>query len=161
MKHILTINDAIKISKKLRNQNKTVVLAGGCFDILHPGHIAFIEKAKEKGDILIILLESDEKIKRTKGENRPIHVQQERAMMVQALRFVDYIVLLPFFTENMQYDNLIITLKPHIIAVTANDPNIIHKKRQAEKSGAEVVEVIGYIPNKSTSKLMEVLTKEF
>jgi len=66
MKRILTIIEAIKMSKTLRSEGKQIVLAGGCFDILHPGHIAFIEKAKEKGDILIILLESDEKINERK-----------------------------------------------------------------------------------------------
>lgn len=157
MKHILNTKEAIETSKTLRKEGKQIVLAGGCFDILHPGHIAFLEKAKEKGDRLFVLLESDEKIRLLKGINRPVHMQLERAMMLQALRFVDYIILLPVFRENEQYDNLLTELKPHIIATTANDPNIIHKKRQAEKSGARVEEVVEYIPNKSTSEILKAL----
>ena len=66
MKKIINIKDAIKVSQKLRKQNKTIVLAGGFFDILHTGHIKFLEKSKKHGDYLFVLLEDDKKAREVK-----------------------------------------------------------------------------------------------
>lgn len=160
MSKILTIENAIKISKKLREQNKHVILAGGCFDILHPGHIAFLKKAKEKGDYLFVLLENDSSIAKTKGKERPIHTQKDRAAVLSAISGVDYVIPLPNFKSNADYDNLILNLKPTIIATTRGDQNLKHKKRQANKLKIQVLEVIKRIPNNSSSKLAKLLASD-
>lgn len=160
MKTILTLKEAIDVSKELRKQGKSIVLGGGCFDILHPGHIAYLKGAKQKGDILFILLESDATIKRTKGKDRPIHTQPERAVMLASIIYLDYVVLLPEFTTDDQYDKIVTELSPKVIAITENDPKLYQKKRQAESICGIIQTVTNYIPNRSTSKLAKKLGKE-
>lgn len=160
MKNILSIDEAISISNTMRKQKKSIILTGGCFDILHPGHIAFLEKAHMQGDCLFVMLESDKKITRLKGMNRPIHSQAERAQLVSAIRSVDFVILLPVFKENQDYDTLIEQLHPTVIATTKHDPFIEHKNRQSKRIGARVVEVIPYIPHQSTSRVLQILSQE-
>jgi len=160
MKQILSVQEAIRTSNKLKNQGERIVLVGGCFDILHVGHVVFLESAKKKGDILFVFVESDQKVKLIKGKDRPIHTQQERAKVLAALRFVDYVILLPFFKKDSAYDELVKKLKPAIIAATKNDPEIYHKKRSAKLSGAKVVYATSYITNVSTSRIITQLSQE-
>lgn len=154
---ILTTEQGVEVAKQIKTQGKKIVLVGGCFDILHIGHIAFLEKAKEQGDVLIIFLESDENIKKTKGPARPVNTQDDRAKILASLSIVDYVIKLSEITDNTNYDNLVIQLKPAIIATTAGDANRSHKERQAEKIGAKVVDVIESIQNKSTTKVIKIL----
>lgn len=119
-----------KLSKLIRNfkkQNQSIVLAGGCFDVLHPGHIIFLQKAKKAGDILIVLLESDERIKMLKGILRPVHNQKERALILSALQAVDFIILLPSLNDK-KYDEILLKIKPDTIALTRGIDDKYHKK---------------------------------
>lgn len=161
MNKIINTKKAEKISKELKKQNKIVVVAGGCFDILHIGHIKFLEKAKKQGDFLFILLEDDNNVKKLKGANRPINTQQERARVLAALQCVDYVVLLKEMRKNKDYDNLIFKINPNIITTTKNDPQVVHNKRQAKKINAKISYVINRIENKSTSKLAKIISKNF
>lgn len=131
------------------------VLVGGCFDILHPGHVIFLQKAKRLGDRLVVLLESDRKIKKLKGVNRPVHNQKERSLVLKALKFVDSIVLLDFIESDQEYDEIIKKIKPDIIATTLGDPDIFYKKRSAELVGAKLKYVTKRIKGHSTSKLVD------
>ncbi len=160
MNRIITSGQAIKISKKLKREGKKIVLAGGCFDILHTGHIKFLEAARKRGDVLFVFLENDINVKKFKGNNRPINKQGERALILSSLRFVDYVITLGEMKTNSDYDKLVINLKPDIIAVTKKSPQILHSLRQAKIIGAEVIEVIGRITNRSTSKLADLIIKE-
>lgn len=153
MKKIINIQEAIKISRKLKEQNKTTVLAGGFFDILHLGHIKFLEKAKKHGDFLFVLLEDDKKAKEKKGKKRPINLQRDRAKILSALQSVDCIIMLENMTNNSCYDKIIIQIAPDIIAATNPDPYIKHKKRQARLVNGKTVYVIQRIRNYSTTKL--------
>lgn len=154
---IVNILDAIEISKELKDEGKSIILAGGCFDILHGGHIEFLEKAKEKGDFLFILLESDETIRKIKGTDRPINTQTQRAKVLSALNIVDYIINIPCFKTDQEYTELVIQLKPDIIATTKGDPYRQQKEKQAVLINAKVIEVIEKVPNQSTSKLVKLL----
>lgn len=160
MNNILLAEDSIETATSLREHGKSIVLTGGCFDIIHPGHLHLLENARKAGDVLFVLLESDEKIKQTKGAHKPIFSQEERAYVLSTISFVDYIVLLPFLDTNDQYDNLITALSPTIIATTRNDPRITDKKRQATVINAAVVEVTDYLPQYATSKIVSLLQKE-
>lgn len=159
-KTILSIQEAAAVSKKLRESNKRVVLTGGCFDILHIGHSMLLERAKAAGDMLFVLLEPDKKIAEIKGPQRPFQTQKERAYMLSSLRFVDYVVLLPYFSSNEDYDKAVTAIHPDILAVTKGDKGLKDKKRQARNIGAIVSEVIEYIPNRSTSAALKTLLKE-
>lgn len=162
MKKIVSVKQAPKLADSLRNQNKTIVLAGGCFDILHIGHIYYLKEAKKQGDALFVLLESDSKIRKTKGKNRPINSQKDRAIILLKLSCVDYVIPLTEFKKDKEYDSLINSLKPDIIATTKKDPYIRHKQRQAKMTGAKIIEVIEIerISDQSTSKISKLILNE-
>lgn len=155
MTKVKTLQQAIEFVPDLHQQQRKIVLAGGCFDLLHQGHLMFLQKAKEQGDLLIVLLESDQSIKQWKGDNRPINNQKQRAEALAKLPFVDLVVYLPHFTANAEYDNLVLSIKPAIIATTAGDPYRAHKERQAKHIGAKVIDVIERLPEFSTTKVLE------
>jgi FAD synthetase len=139
-----------------RGKKGRIVLAGGCFDILHVGHVRFLSEAKKMGDYLVVLLENDKNVKKLKGKNRPAFIQKERAEMLSALGSVDLIVLLPMMENDCDYLNLVMKIKPDIIAVTENDPHIEKKRGQAKQIGGEL-KVISSIKTLSTSKLAKIL----
>lgn len=138
-----------------KERNKKIVLVGGCFDVVHLGHLTFLEKAKEKGDILVILLESDENIKKNKGKNRPINNQENRAEFLTKLKMVDYVIKLPEMKKDEEYLEIIKKINPNVIAVSEKDVNLDKKKEQAKKVGAKLIEVTKTIPQQSTSKIIE------
>lgn len=140
-------------------EQKKVVLVGGCFDLLHYGHISFLKQAKKLGDHLIILLESDENVKRLKGEGRPFHTQIQRKEMLESLSFVDEIRELPPIVGNEAYYTLIKKIRPSVIALTEGDPKLEHKMNQAEQVGAQSV-IIPKIHTPSSSQLAKLLNLE-
>lgn len=141
-----------QIRKILKIKNK--VLVGGCFDILHIGHIIFLSRAAEAGDNLLIALESDEFI-RVRKKRKPFHCQTDRAKILSHLSIVDYVILLPYLKNFNDYNNLVKNIKPGIIAVTDNDPQLNNKKFMAEKIGAEIKIVTRLIKNQSTTRILK------
>lgn len=144
----------------MKKENKKIVLVGGCFDVLHLGHVIFLEKAKKLGDRLVVLLESDENIKKDKGNNRPINNQEIRAKMLASLKMVDQVIKLPEMKTDDEYLALIKKIKPKVIAVTSDDKRISQKKEQARLVGAKVIEVTPLVPYQSTSRVIEIISKE-
>lgn len=161
MKKIITIKKAQEIFDGFKKNNKKIVVSGGCFDILHIGHIRFFEKARKRGDILCLLLENDENVRKYKGIGRPINSQKDRAEILSAISFVDYIIPLSNMKNNKDYDKILIKLKPDILATTQNDPQGVHNKRQAKLINAKVSFVIPRISNKSTSNLAKRISQNF
>lgn len=107
----LPLDQLISKVEYWKSQHQKIVFTNGCFDILHLGHIDYLEKAKEKGDRLIIGLNSDSSIKIIKGENRPINNNEFRSRMLSALEFVDAVVL---FDEETPLE-LIKSVKPDVL----------------------------------------------
>jgi rfaE bifunctional protein nucleotidyltransferase chain/domain len=159
MNKILTIQQGIKAARKLKKQNKTIIVAGGFFDILHPGHIKFLKAAKKYGDYLFILLEEDARALK-KGKGRPVNSQENRAKILSAVQNVDCIVLLKNMTNDQTYDKIIVEIRPDVIAVTFGDPNLKHKQRQAKLVQGKVVNVIRRIDNRSTTKYINLITNK-
>lgn len=135
------------------------VLVGGCFDLIHYGHISFLKQAKALGTVLMVLLESDETIKRIKNQGRPFHTQKQRREMLESLKFVDRVIPLQPMHSDEEYRNVITDLAPDVICFTEGDPIADKKRKQAESLGAQSVE-IPKIHAVSTSKLAEVLGLE-
>lgn len=148
-----------KLKKVINNlpEKKRIVLTGGCFDILHLGHVEYLEKARAKGDYLVVLLESDQKIRQLKGKGRPIHNVQARAKILSALETVDLVVILPDITRNEMYDNISKVINPYIIATSENDQNLHHKQRIARMVGAKLKVVNKEIKGLSSTKLIKQL----
>ncbi|MGB9642785.1 MAG: D-glycero-beta-D-manno-heptose 1-phosphate adenylyltransferase [Candidatus Ratteibacteria bacterium] len=92
-KKIKSLKELQKIVENLKIQKKKIVFTNGCFDILHAGHLHLLEKAKKKGDILIVGLNSDESVRKLKGNNRPIIPEKDRAYLLSGLSCVDYCVI--------------------------------------------------------------------
>ncbi len=161
MNKIIAIDEVNDVSNTFHDQHKKIVLVGGVFDILHVGHITFLTEAKKQADILIVLLESDESAKQQKGSDRPINIQDDRAILLAALAVVDAVVLLPGPMGNNEYDRLVGIIKPAIIATTKGDTLRVHKERQAALVGATVVDVIEAIDNKSTTRLATTIREKF
>jgi|TARA_B100001741_G_scaffold109697_1_gene90295 rfaE bifunctional protein nucleotidyltransferase chain/domain len=105
------LKDNIDFLNSLRVDGKKIVFTNGCFDIIHVGHIRYLSKAKELGDILIVGLNSDESVKKLKGDNRPINSFEDRAILLSSLRFVDSVIM---FKEQTP-DNLIKKIVPDIL----------------------------------------------
>ena len=134
-----------------QGQGEKVVFSNGCFDILHLGHIDYLEKARELGDRLVIGLNTDASVKTLKGPQRPINDEQARARMLAALGFVDGVVL---FAEETPYE-LISALKPDIL-VKGNDYQIkdIVGAQEVLKAGGEV-KTVELVEGYSTSSIIE------
>lgn len=150
----LNISRISELSRKLKADSKKIVLVGGCFDVLHPGHVIFLQKAKQAGDVLIVLLESDEKIKKLKGIDRPVHNQKERALVLSAFKWVDYIIPLPNLKNEKDYDQIMSQIKPDIIAATFGAEDYYHQ-RSAKLVGARLKYVTKLIGNHSTTGILK------
>jgi rfaE bifunctional protein nucleotidyltransferase chain/domain len=130
-------------------QGKKIVFTNGCFDILHLGHIDYLSKAKDLGDLLIIGLNTDESVRRIKGNNRPIQDEISRAMVLASLSFVDAVV---FFGEDTPY-NLIKTTQPDILVKGADyKPEDIVGYDIVKNKGGETI-TIEFLPGYSTSSI--------
>lgn len=134
------------------------VLIGGCFDILHYGHVKFLKSAKKEGDKLIVALESDEFIKKNKGR-RPFHNQKERAFILSCLECVDWIIMLPKFRNNEDYEKLVQLVKPELIAVSQGDPFYHEKKKQAKNNNAQIKIVSPLYQKFSSTQILSQINK--
>jgi len=110
-KHIKSASEISSIVNELKNKGKKIVFTNGCFDILHLGHVKYLEAAKNLGDILILGLNSNKSVKRLKGKNRPINNQSDRAYILASLEVVDYVVI---FDEDTPI-NLIKLIQPDVL----------------------------------------------
>ncbi|HPR64591.1 MAG TPA: adenylyltransferase/cytidyltransferase family protein [Thermoanaerobaculia bacterium] len=107
---ILDRSEATNLGARLRNQNLTIVFANGCFDVLHVGHIRYLAAARAAGDVLVVGMNSDESVRRLKGEGRPVMPLMERMEVLSHLEPVDF--LIPFEEDSPR--ELILELRPHI-----------------------------------------------
>lgn len=126
---------------------------------MHFGHIMFLQSAKKLGNFLVVALESDENVARSKGPNRPIHSQRQRRLMLEALSCVDEVIELSPMDTDEQYYTLTKQVHPDIIAVTQGDPKFSKKELQATSIGAKIIEIPKII-TPSTSQLARLLELE-
>ncbi len=145
--HIKTWDEISSIINELKNNDKKIVFTNGCFDILHIGHVKYLEKAKNFGDILILGLNSDNSTCRLKGKNRPINTQDDRAYILASLEVVDYVVI---FNEDTPLD-LIKLIKPDVL-VKGGD---YEDKEVVGQDIAKELILVQFIDAKSTSKTIK------
>ena len=158
MKHLEKIYDKILNSESLeerlnlwRKEGKTIVFSNGCFDILHRGHVEYLSKAADLGDILVIGLNTDASVRRIKGPLRPVNDEKARAVVLAALEFVDAVI---FFEEDTPY-NLIKFVQPDVL-VKGKDykaEDIVGYDIVVGKGGR--VETIELVDGFSTTKTIE------
>jgi D-beta-D-heptose 7-phosphate kinase / D-beta-D-heptose 1-phosphate adenosyltransferase len=141
--HIKSIKEIAHLIEKLKNKNKKIIFTNGCFDILHVGHIKYLEEAKSFGDILVLGLNSDKSVKNIKGEERPINNQYDRAHLLASIEVVDFVVI---FDEDTPL-NLINIIKPHILVKGAD----YEGKEVVGQHIANELKLVKYIDKKSTT----------
>lgn len=153
MSSIKSRSELILIRQKLKVENKKVVFTNGCFDILHSGHVDYLNKAKQLGDILVVGLNSDSSVHKIKGNKRPIIKENDRAVIISNLKAVDYVT---FFNEDTPAE-LIKELIPDIL-VKGEDWDIekIVGKEVVISNGGEV-KTIRFVSNQSTSKIIQII----
>lgn len=157
MNYVKNIDELTAIRNNLKQQNKKVVFTNGVFDILHAGHVDYISKAKEKGDVLIVGVNSDSSVKRIKGELRPIVPQHERAFIISSLKPVDYVVI---FDEDTPHE-IINKLIPDVLVKGADwsIENIVG--REIVEANGGKVETIEFINDQSTTDIIKTVLERF
>ncbi len=146
-KYYKNITDLLEEKK----QGKKIVFTNGCFDLIHRGHVDYLKKAKELGDILVVGLNSDESIRRIKGAQRPINSQEDRKAVLEELKSVDHVVI---FDEDTPL-NLIIAISPDILVKGADweIKNIVGADYVISQGGK--VRTISFIDGLSTTNIIE------
>lgn len=141
---------------RAEKSDKKIVFTNGCFDILHVGHIRYLKQASELGDLLVVGLNSDESVKRLKGFDRPVNSEKDRAEMLSALGFVDYVVV---FEEDTPY-NLIKAIQPDVL-VKGGDykPEDVVGRDIVESRGGKV-QILPFVEGKSTTSIINKINKK-
>jgi len=154
---ILSINEAASTFKRLKKEGKKIVFTNGCFDIIHRGHVEYLQKAKEFGDILVIGLNSDDSVKRLKGPHRPIMPQEDRAFILSHIVGVDFVCI---FAEDTP-QKIIETLVPDIL-IKGSEYKIedIVGREVVTNAGGKVLTVT-MVEGKSTRNLIEKIAQSF
>jgi len=143
------------------NLRKKIVLVTGVFDIFHQEHLHFLQNAKDLGDVLVVGVESDARVRQMKGKGRPIQDQQWRLRTIQELVFVDTVFILPeTFSKPEDHDLLIKDIRPTFLAVSSHTAHQEEKQRILRKYGGEVRVVLEQNPVVSTTLLERDLVRD-
>ncbi len=150
-KKILMRDEAGVVRARLRESGKRLVFTNGCFDVLHVGHVRYLQSARSLGDALIIAINSDRSVRALKGANRPVNNEDERAEMLAALGAVEYVTV---FDEDSPRA-LIAELLPDVL-VKGGDYTLdeIHGREEVEAAGGRVV-ALPFIEGASTTSIIE------
>ena len=151
MGKLVSQEEIIKIVRAGQSNGKTFVATNGCFDILHVGHVRYLQKTKECADFSIIMLNSDKSVKMIKGEDRPINNEQDRAELLSALSCVDYVVLF----EEKSPAALLEAIKPDIYTKGADYTLETLPERDIVIRNNIKVEFIDFVAGKSTTNVIK------
>jgi len=146
---IISLDDFLK--QKDRLTDKKIVFTNGCFDLLHPGHVDYLERARALGDVLVVGLNSDESVRRLKGPKRPINAEMDRALVLAGLGCVNFVII---FSEDTPY-NLIKAVQPDVLVKGGDWPidKIVGKDIVLAKGGE--VKSLDFLPGYSTTSLID------
>jgi rfaE bifunctional protein nucleotidyltransferase chain/domain len=148
-RYLRTEADLLECVKRLRSEEKTIVTTNGCFDILHRGHLHILSSAAAEGDILIVGLNSDQSVRANKGPSRPINPEDERAEVLLALEYVDYVAL---FHEKECID-FVKRVRPDVHVNDASyGENCVESA--AVREGGGRLKLVEKIPVESTTELV-------
>ncbi|HEX6716261.1 MAG TPA: D-glycero-beta-D-manno-heptose 1-phosphate adenylyltransferase [Pyrinomonadaceae bacterium] len=137
--------------QRLRAAGKRLVFTNGVFDLLHVGHVRYLDQARALGDVLVVAINCDRAVRELKGPNRPIFDEMERAEILAALRCVDYVTIF----DDVSPRNLIATLLPDILVKGGDyDLDQIHGREEVEAAGGNVIS-LPFVQGASTTTLIE------
>lgn len=147
---ILTIEALLEVVATARLQKAQIIFANGCFDLLHVGHVRYLQAARELGDLLIVALNSDRIVQQLKGAGRPLTNQQERAEIIAALACVDYVTI--FDTPTVS--ELLLAIKPDVHAKGTDYTTETVPEREIVRSYGGQVAIVGDPKDHSTSSIL-------
>jgi D-glycero-beta-D-manno-heptose 1-phosphate adenylyltransferase len=150
MTKLLNRDDLIALRRQWKSESKKVVFTNGCYDILHPGHVRLLERARSLGDVLILALNTDASVQRLKGPSRPFFDQQTRAELAAQLEAVDAVTL---FDEDTPRD-LIAAVLPDVLVKGADWAHFIAGREEVEAAGGQVY-ALPLEPGFSTTDIAE------
>ena len=153
---ILTQKAMLKERARLKTAGKKAVFTNGCFDILHCGHVSYLNFAREQGDVLILGMNSDASVKRNKGSDRPINCEQDRSEVLAALECIDYVVL---FDED-EPAALIGALLPDVLVKGEDWAHYVSGREAVEAAGGKVV-LAKMVAGRSTTGTIERVLKVY
>ncbi len=152
---ILTPEQMLRERQRLRDAGLRLVFTNGVFDLLHVGHVRYLAQARALGDALLVAINSDRTVRELKGEDRPVFNEAERAEILAALRFVDYVTVF----DNISPRSLIAELLPDVL-VKGGDYQLdqIHGREEVEGAGGNVIS-LPFVEGASTSQIIERMKK--
>ncbi len=148
---LASLQELKKITESLKEKGKKIVLANGCFDIIHVGHVRYLRDAKSRGDILIVALNSDRSVRLLKGEGRPLMNELDRAEILSSFEFVDYIVIF----DEKDVGKILLELKPHIHAKGSDYTEETVPEREIVLSYGGKIAICGGKKIRSSSKIIK------
>ncbi len=155
MGQIVTQEEIVNIVREGQKEGKTFAATNGCFDILHVGHVRYLQKTKSLADFSVVMLNSDKSVKLIKGDSRPINNQNDRAEILTALSCVDYVVLF----EEKSPAELLEKIKPDIYTKGADYTlDTLPEREIVERNGIKV-EFIDFVQGKSTTNIINKINK--
>jgi D-glycero-beta-D-manno-heptose 1-phosphate adenylyltransferase len=155
---IVDLNELAKRAKTLRDSGKKLVVTNGCFDLLHVGHVRYLQAARALGDALAVGVNGDQSVRALKGDNRPVNNERDRAEVVAALESVDFVTIF----QEVRATRMLETVAPAIYAKGGDYTTAtLHPEERAalEKIGADI-RIIPFEKGYSTSKLLEKLRSQ-
>ncbi|MDD5676990.1 MAG: D-glycero-beta-D-manno-heptose 1-phosphate adenylyltransferase [Kiritimatiellae bacterium] len=153
---ILNLDQMLIERQRLRKENRTLVFTNGCFDILHVGHVSYLEFARSQGDVLVVGLNSDASVKRNKGPKRPINNERERALLLAALEAVDYIVIF----DDDKPAAIVEALLPEVLVKGEDWAHYVSGREAVERNGGHVVLARKVQGQSTTNTIARVLAAE-
>jgi rfaE bifunctional protein nucleotidyltransferase chain/domain len=152
MPAILSLDELAREADRLRAAGRRLVLTNGCFDLVHAGHVDYLERARALGDALVVALNSDRSVRELKGPTRPVNPEQDRARVVSALRAVDYVVIF----DSLRVTDVIRAVRPALYAkggdytVETLDPG----ERAALAEAGTEIHILPLVPGRSTTAIL-------
>ncbi len=153
----VSLEEAAEIAARLRAEGKRLVLANGCFDLLHVGHVRYLEDARRLGDALLVALNDDASVRKLKGPGRPIVPETERAEILSALACVDYMLVF----EDDTADALVRRIRPAVHAKGSDYTEESVPERESVLSHGGRVAIAGDAKSHSTRDLIETIVRTF
>ena len=156
LEKVKSLEEIVVIRQQLRRERKRLVFTNGCFDILHAGHVRYLNQARTMGDALVVALNSDSSVRTLKGENRPIVPEEERAEILAALAAVDYV----FLFDDLTPERIIDAIVPDVLVKGADWGISDIVGRETVEGAGGVVRNISLVPGASTTNIIERILRQ-
>ena len=157
MKKIYPLDELRVLIENHKQGGDRVVLANGCFDLIHAGHIRYLKESKKQGDVLVVALNRDSSVRELKGKGRPILLEKERGEIIASFQFVDYVT----FFDEATVERVLLALKPHVHAKGSDyTVDTVPEREPVKQYGGEIA-ITGGPKIKSTSEVIQEIADKF